>query len=145
MRLHHAFPGRGMTVTLTTLCLIGGCYSSGLSPREQPGRDFSTYALAMADSSLAELATTGDAKAPATTPPLVLPARVAVAQIREVAPPDEMIDALRKDSNAFEQVQPIPAALEPIDPVYYGSRRDNTPDDRLAASRRASMSSACGI
>ena len=88
-----------------------GCTSSGLSPREVRGQDYATYVYSMYD----PLAT-GSAESagvPAAAPKQVTtPAKVAVAQLGEVAPPAAMLEALRKDQGTFTSVQPIPGVID---------------------------------
>jgi len=102
--------------------LCPGCVENGLSVRETPGRDFSRYAMSLYDLPPADAA---------PRQPLVLPARIAVAQIGEVAPPQPMLDQLQNEKATFSSVQSIactpdvmirsarpgPAgASEPVDP-----------------------------
>jgi hypothetical protein len=42
--------------------------------------------------------------------PIELPARLAIAQLGEVTPPDTMLQALRADETIFASVQPVPGA-----------------------------------
>lgn len=98
-----------------------GCTSSGLSHREVRGQDFATYAFSMYDpSQFTEPAdaTTGPA---AARQPVATPARIAVAQVGEVAPPDLMVEKLRQDQSAFASVQPMPAVVDtaPHAPPYH--------------------------
>lgn len=87
--------------------LCPGCVENGLSVRETPGhRDFSRYAMSLYETP------PGDA---GPRRPLVLPARIAVAQVGEVTPPAAMLEALRKDKQAFAIVQSVPATPEVAD------------------------------
>jgi hypothetical protein len=107
---------------LAVVGIIGGCTSSGLSPREVRGQDYATYVYSMYD----PLAT-------GTTPaaahqPVATPAKVAVAQLGEVAPPSLMMDALRKEHAAFASVQPIPGVID----VGYVPGQRGTPTEYSA-------------
>src|SRR3954447_18982860 len=88
-----------------------GCVENGLSLRERPGQDFSRYAMSFYQTAPEEV---GPRK------PLVLPARIAVAQIGEVAPPQAMLEALRNDKGAFAMVQSVPATPD----IVQGWSRD---------------------
>ena len=104
--------------------LLAGCTSSGLSPREVHGQDYSTYVYSMYDAP----ANAAPAK------PVQLPATVAVAQIGEVAPPTAMLDVLRKDQQ-FSLVQSVPG----VDDV--AAQADVPPDRVIAAKREARVQS----
>lgn len=81
------------------LAAMAGCYSHDVSPRESSGRDFSSY--------LYSLDTPINATADARPGRLVLPARLAVAQIGEVAPPTRFLEALRGHADLFARVDAI--------------------------------------
>jgi hypothetical protein len=90
---------RAAAAAVLPLAALAGCESSGLSPREDSGRDFSSY--------LYSLDTPINAPADARPGRLVLPARLAVAQIGEVAPPTRFLDSLRGHPDLFSRVDPI--------------------------------------
>lgn len=101
------------------LLAVAGCESSGLSPREVRGQDYATYVFSMTDPlaepgarspGLGALSQSSDATKPAK--PLQTPAKIAVAQLGEVAPPAKMLDELRKDQAVFASVQPIPGLID---------------------------------
>src|SRR4051812_44670564 len=97
---------RSAACAVVVLFVLTGCSTSGLSPREVRGRDYSSYVYAMyrpADDRLA---------VPMVSRPLTTPARVAVAQIGEVAPPSEMLDRLRKNPAVFKSVEPVSGMTE---------------------------------
>jgi hypothetical protein len=103
------------------LALVAGCASSGLSIRERPGMDYSSYALALYDV---------EPSAPALPARrMALPARVAVAQLGEVAPPQAMLDAMRKDT-AFASVHTVPGGID-VAPEFPHDR-GSTASDRVA-------------
>ena len=88
--------------------LLGGCASSGMSPRETQGRDVTAYMGAIElrpqSSVLDDVGSNPDAPAAA---PMRLPASIAVAQVGYVAPPDEMLERLEAEPALFRDVQPI--------------------------------------
>jgi hypothetical protein len=90
---------RAAVATMLPLAALAGCSSSGLSPREDSGLDFSSY--------LYSLDTPINASPDARPGHLVLPANLAVAQIGEVAPPSRFLDALRGHADLFARVEPI--------------------------------------
>ena len=92
--------------------LLGGCTSSGLSVREAPGRDVSSYSAASYTFSPADIlgsATAGTDAEP--TGRLTTPASVVVAQIGEVAPPETLLDSLSSSPELFKLVQPMSGVL----------------------------------
>jgi hypothetical protein len=105
---------------LLTMAVAGvwviGCDSSGLSPREVPGRTQSALLYETYEHELGAGATA----APAAKP-LRLPARVAVVQVGEVSPPAAMMDVLRSDPSVFAVVQSLPGAEPYVPPPDYGS------------------------
>ncbi len=102
------------TLFVGAMALAGaGCYSTGLSPHQSSGQDYSLHALAMYDQP--------EAQGPGPVK-LTLPARVAVAQVGEVAPPEAMLERLRGDGRVFSKVEGIPSA----DSEANGARRVGT-------------------
>jgi hypothetical protein len=91
---------KSLPLLLTTLAwaLLAGCSTTGLSPREQPGKS-----MAGIISSLLENRTND---APARK--LSFPLRLAVAQIGESAPPQKLISTLEKEPFLFSQVSALP-------------------------------------
>src|SRR5687768_3257083 len=96
---------RTVTVPIVMACLAaaGGCASSGLSTREVRGQDYATYAFSMSEavdpkfgSSMSEAVDSNTATTTAKREPVVTPARIAVGQLGEVAPPLSMLESLRK-------------------------------------------------
>ena len=119
---------------------VFGCESSGLSPREVPGRSQPGLLYGMYEN-LAP----GDGSAAAAAPakPLRLPVSVAVVQVGEVAPPQPMIDALRKDPAVFARVEALPY----VDPAvaqqqsygYYNTWEQGPPAPAASATPRPSL------
>src|SRR5687768_11666422 len=93
-----------IAATSSCLALAVGCTSSGLSHREVRGQDYATYVFSMYEPSEIDSNTKAQ--------PLQTPAKVAVAQLGEVAPPTKMIDKLRSDNEAFVSVQPMPGLID---------------------------------
>jgi hypothetical protein len=94
-------------VPAALVIVVAGCATTGLSPREVRGQDFSTYTMALYD-----LPGSGDAQAAAAAKPLRVPARVAVAQVGEVAPADAVLETLLKHPNLFASAQPMPGVMD---------------------------------
>src|SRR4051812_25274956 len=120
-------PPRAAAAAALPLAALAGCSSDGMSSREDSGRDFSSY--------LYSLDTPINATADARPGRLVLPARVAVAQIGEVAPPTRFLDTLRGHGDLFARVEAISGAA--------GVGRDRSPadckDGTNSAEERARM------
>jgi hypothetical protein len=113
---------------LVVLVVALGCASTGLSPREVRGQDFSTYLLALYEPGSAQPA--GDA----APKPVRLPIRVAVAQVGEIAPPDEVLATLRGKTDAFDSVQSIPGITDVSGQMSYaGHSAYHAPQMRQAA------------
>ena len=100
---------RPRTILLAAaVAALAGCTASGLSPREVRGRDYATYAYSMYDPS--QFAEITEPDAPRKR--VAAPARIAVAQVGEVSPPDVVIQTLRQHKQTFASVQPIPAVVD---------------------------------
>jgi hypothetical protein len=88
-----------------SLALLAGCSSAGLSPRETQRQNYSSFVYSLYDLPATEPgAQDGAPRAPAK---LVLPARVAVAQVGEVAPPQAFMEKLRSRPELFSRVEGI--------------------------------------
>jgi hypothetical protein len=85
-------------IIVTCGLLLSGCAASKLSVRETDGRDLTAYMSAVRVSSFDQTA---------SAQPAALPASIAIAQVGEVAPPDEMLDTLREQTDLFTDVQGI--------------------------------------
>src|SRR5688572_14560771 len=131
---------RTLAVPVLMACVAvgaGGCASTGLSTREVRGQDYATYAFSMSEAvdpgstapaptptagsaavgrntsaTMSEAVDSNTATTSAKREPVVTPARVAVGQLGEVAPPLSMLESMRKQANVFASVQPIPAVLD---------------------------------
>lgn len=92
-------------VGLGVLALVlSGCVTTGLSTRETRGQNYSTYLYALYDTP-ASLETSA-------RPTVKRPAKVAVAQIGEVAPPQKVLEVLRREAGLFRTVEGIPGIFE---------------------------------
>jgi hypothetical protein len=91
-----------------------GCASTGLSSREVPGQSQSTYIRALYDAPLptGHAGADSHATAPAAPRPFQGPAKLAVAQVGEVAPPEPLLKGLRGHPQQFSRVEPVPALPE---------------------------------
>ena len=100
------------TAALAATATVAGCQSAGLSPREVPGQDVSSYLYGLypqsAGGSADLVGAAGSGAGDATpAPPIEPPIRVAVAQAGEVAPPAALMDALRDSPGLFTAVEPV--------------------------------------
>lgn len=95
---------RRLAVALSVL-LLAGCSTAGLSPRETAQQNYSSFVYSLYDSP----AWPAGAREEAGRPParLVLPARVAVVQVGEVAPPQSFLNKLRGRPELFSRVEGI--------------------------------------
>src|SRR5689334_18525369 len=97
---------RSLLVFSTFACLLGGCSSGGISVRDPHGQEYPNFVQSLVESQtdIAEALTPGAsmlnlaaASVPSSQPaPLHLPMKLAIAQAGEVAPPDSMLQHLRK-------------------------------------------------
>lgn len=90
------------------LAAIAGCESTGLSPREAGSRNVSSYVMSLYDAPPGAFAQEAEAVEPAR---LVLPARVAVVQVGEVAPPSSMLRKLEEKQALFARVEALPGVF----------------------------------
>jgi hypothetical protein len=104
---------------LLSAAALAGCESSGLSPREVPGRNQSAYLYSLYEHDLREPGAEGPVR------PLKLPTAVAVVQVGEVAPPQPMIDALRKDAGVFSRVESLPGTDLAVPDGRYANNAGN--------------------
>src|SRR5687768_15122874 len=91
------------SIALAVVLLISSGCSSGLSPRETRTQNYSAFIMSLYDSPL---------PANATTPRMVAPMKVAVAQIGELAPPQAMLEEMRKNPQIFSRAEGIPGLFE---------------------------------
>ena len=86
-----------LTITSVAVCLLTGCETTGISPREHSRVEYPNYILSMS---------AGQPGAPSKK--AALPVRLAVAQIGEVAPPGSMLDNLAKRKDLITSVIGLP-------------------------------------
>ncbi len=117
---------------------LAGCQYEGLSPHQVSGQNYSLHALTMYDN-MPETQ-----YAPAE---LRLPARVAVAQVGEVAPVEAMLNKLRSDARIFSRVEGIPSAdaSEPRALGYWerSTATGSSPRDDMRKMREFARSIGC--
>jgi hypothetical protein len=114
---------RGASAAALALAVLAGCDSTGLSPREGAGRNFSSYVYALQP----HAAATDTAPAP-----LALPTRLAVAQVGEVSPPTSFLNKLRAHPSLFSRVEGVTGAVS-VEP----QRADPAGDSTITAAERA--------
>jgi hypothetical protein len=92
-------------MAVAAICLVTGCETTGLSPRETAGASYPHYILCL-DS--------GGTNAPQH---VSMPMRLAVVQIGEDAPPEVMLDKLAKQKRLVASVSglPLPDSLNSSD------------------------------
>jgi hypothetical protein len=97
------------SVTLLT-GLLAGCYTTGMSPREQGGNRYSELVYGFCERQ------EPDATDPET---LHLPIRLGVAQIGETAPANELVDSLNRHPALVANVIKLPLAGNTENNRYY--------------------------
>ncbi len=118
-----------MTVTAAgAVCLLTGCESTGLSPRERSGVSYPAYVMSMA---------TAQTNTPAHRP--VPPIRLAVAQVGEAAPPAALLEKLEQRTDAITCITGLPLPGE--QGAIYNSSQAKGPDDEYGRC----MKSVCQL
>jgi len=115
----------GASAAILPLAFLAGCDSTGLSPREAAGRNFSSYVYSLE---------TPAAAADAAPAKLALPAKLAVAQVGEVGPPTSFLKRLRARPELFSRVEGISGAAGP-DPQQTPRPGDSTITEEERARR----------
>jgi hypothetical protein len=118
-----------MALSVAAGAALCGCESSGLSPREVPGRTQSSYLYSMYEG-------LGSVEQSGPTRPLQLPANVAVVQVGEVTPPATKMDAMKKDKAVFARVEPFPGPDSP-QTAYDAKARQTPTRPSITTLRRA--------
>lgn len=115
---------------------LSGCTTTGLSTRETRGQNYSTFLYALYDGQEA----VDSAVRPALQGVVKLPAKIAVAQIGEVAPPQRMVEALQREVGLFRMVQGIPGVfeLERTD-RWYGQSSEPSAEARARAQTQVTQ------
>lgn len=93
--------------------LLVGCETTGLSLREKGGTTYSNYVLSLPADTNAS-----------TSPRPSTPIRLAVAQVGETAPPERILQELRRHSGLFENVTGLPL---PAEDGHTHFHKDNPP------------------
>ena len=96
-------------VAVAAVCLLAGCETTGLSPREQSGVSYPNYILSLQSNG---------ASAPQK---LVAPIRLAVAQIGQAAPPETMLDQLAAQKSLVASVAGLPLPAETENNYYHAA------------------------
>jgi hypothetical protein len=92
-------------VAIAAVCLLTGCETTGLSPRESSGVSYPNYILSLPVN-------------PAATPQRpAMPIRLAVAEVGEDAPPDAMLNKLAGHGNLVASVTGLPLPSDGV-PAY---------------------------
>lgn len=85
--------------TTLTVCLLAGCYTTGLSPREQGANRYSELVYGFCEQQ----------DSTATEPePIQFPIQLGVAQIGETAPSEELMNELKKHHSLISRVIELP-------------------------------------
>src|SRR4051794_5176380 len=93
---------RGAAAAALLCASVTGCAKQGLSVRETPTRNISTYLMTLSEQPA------GAIGAPEAQPrPLRLPIRAAVAQVGEVAPVGDVLTKLYAYPGVFARAQAI--------------------------------------
>ena len=124
---------RAAAAAVLPLAALAGCESSGLSPREAAGRNFSSYVYSLDTPHPAALAAV-DGDGSMQPGRLVAPTKLAVAQIGEVTPPTSFLNHLRGQGALFSRVEGVSGAVG-ID-AEENRRRDRN-DSTVTAEARA--------
>jgi hypothetical protein len=106
------------TIAVAVVCLMAGCETTGLSPREHSGVDYPSYILNLHTDSTNTLP-----QKP------VLPVHLAVAQIGESAPPKAMLDALEARTDLIASVVGIPLPANSENQFRYNYKQAEQPID----------------
>ena len=83
-------------IAVTAVCLLAGCDTTGLSPRESAGVNYPNYILSLQ---------TGDGNAPEK---VSTPIKLAVAQVGEAAPSEAMLNTLAAKKSLVASVTALP-------------------------------------
>src|SRR3954453_2944754 len=91
---------RSRVAAALSFVLLAGCATGGLSPRETAQQNYSSFVYSLYDMPAPAGAREETSRTPAR---LVLPARVAVVQVGEVAPPQAFLAKLRGRPDLFSR------------------------------------------
>ena len=97
-----------------SLLLFVGCYSTGLSPREVGGLTYSDLVYGL-----------NSGKSEAKIPPkMTYPIKLAVAQVGEISPPEQLLKELRSYPELISEVIEVPLPGENPNQGYYNRNND---------------------
>ncbi len=99
------------------MCLLAGCETTGLSPRESSGVNYPNYILSLQSDST---------NAPQ---PVVAPIRLAVAQVGEDAPSDAMMAKLAGQKTLVASVIGLPLPGQDVNYPTYNNRQNGPVED----------------
>lgn len=117
-------------LAVVAICLLAGCETTGLSPRENAGATYPNYILSLQN---------GATNAPQK---VSMPIRLAVVQIGEAAPPEAMLDKLTQQKNLVTSVIGLPL---PDDTVNFNLYRNNRDADFQNSVYSARVKTICGL
>lgn len=117
-------------LAVVAICLLAGCETTGLSPRESAGATYPNYILSLQH---------GGTNAPQK---VSVPIRLAVVQIGEAAPPEAMLDKLIQKKNLVTSVIGLPL---PGDTINFNLYRNNNGADFQNSVYSARVKTICGL
>lgn len=113
-------------VAIAAVCLLAGCETTGLSPRETSGVSYPNYVFSLPSGN-------------AAPQKLTVPIRLAVAQVGEDTPSEALLAKLAGHTALVASVTGLPLPADRINPYYRG--RFNSPAPDYAAR----VKSLCGL
>lgn len=96
---------RRFSILLALISLLPGCTRVGLSPQEAGNQTYTSYLMSLYDD---------PSFMSGAVPTTRWPARLAVAQVGELAPPQKMMDYLREQNRLFAAVDGVPGTLTQV-------------------------------
>lgn len=110
------------TSLILTAGLLAGCYTTGLSPREQGANRFSELVYGFCEQQ----------DPPINIPqPIRTPMRLGVAQIGETAPPKQLMNELQQHPSLIREVIEIPLSGDPGNRWNYYQKSETDDPDRF--------------
>jgi hypothetical protein len=111
---------RLLMILAVTVLLLAGCQQAGLSPNERGEQTISNFVLSSYQNRGVE----------ASPVSVTLPAKLAVAQVGEVAPPQWLQEYLRQQNRLFARVAPVPGVFQLEGFSNYSSRTEESEQQR---------------
>jgi hypothetical protein len=118
-----------LAIAATAVCLLAGCETTGLSPRESAGATYPNYILSLQQ---------GGTNAPQR---VSKPIRLALVQIGEAAPPEAMLDKLTQQKNLVTSVIGLPLPGDTVNNFY----KNNNGADFQNSVYSARVKTICGL